>query len=101
MYIVAIAWGYVVLMMAITEESIIAGVMTLALYGILPMTLILYIMGTGQRKRNRARAAAASASSKPVPDAGTASDPFREAQDEPLEAARDPSSTGTPSDKNG
>ncbi len=56
MYIVAIAWGYVVLMMSITEESIIAGVMTFVLYGILPLSIILYIMGTPQRKRNRAAA---------------------------------------------
>ena len=57
MYIVAIAWGYVVLMMSITEESIVAAVMTFVLYGILPLTIILYIMGTPQRKRNRAAAA--------------------------------------------
>lgn len=56
MYIVAIAWGYVVLMMSITEESIVAAVMTFVLYGILPLTIILYIMGTPQRKRNRAAA---------------------------------------------
>ncbi len=62
MYIVAIAWIYVVLMMSITEESIIAGLMTFALYGILPLTIILYIMGSPQRKRQRqAREAAARA----------------------------------------
>lgn len=55
MYIVAIAWGYVVLMMSITETSFVAGVMTFLLYGILPLTIILYIMGTPQRKRNRNR----------------------------------------------
>ena len=53
MYIVAIAWGYMVLMMSITETSFVAGVMTLILYGILPVTIILYIMGAPQRKRNR------------------------------------------------
>lgn len=53
MYIVAIAWIYVVLMMSITEESIIAGLMTFALYGILPLTIILYIMSSPQRKRQR------------------------------------------------
>ena len=53
MYIVAIAWIYVVLMMSITEESIIAGLVTFALYGILPLTIILYIMGSPQRKRQR------------------------------------------------
>lgn len=56
MYIVAIAWIYVVLMMAITEESVIAGVMTFLLYGVFPLALILYLMGTPQRKRNRVKA---------------------------------------------
>lgn len=56
MYIVAIAWIYVVLMMSITEHSIIAGIMTFLLYGVLPLMIILYLMGTPQRKRNRAKA---------------------------------------------
>ena len=56
MYIVAIAWIYVVLMMSITEDSVVAGVMTFLLYGVLPLTIILYLMGAPQRKRNRQRA---------------------------------------------
>ena len=56
MYIVAIAWIYVVLMMSITEDSVVAGVMTFLLYGVLPLTIILYLMGTPQRKRNRMQA---------------------------------------------
>jgi biotin transporter BioY len=53
MYIVAIAWLYVVLMMSITERTAVAGVMTFLLYGVLPLTIVLYLMGTPQRKRNR------------------------------------------------
>lgn len=53
MHIVAVGWIYVVLMMAITEDSVIAGIMTLFLYGVLPVTIILYIGGTGSRKRRR------------------------------------------------
>lgn len=56
MYIVAIAWIYVVLMMSITEDSVVAGVMTFLLYGVLPLTIILYVMGAPQRKRNRQQA---------------------------------------------
>ena len=41
MYIVAIAWIYVVLMMSMTEQSFVAGVMTFLLYGLLPLALIL------------------------------------------------------------
>ncbi|SFA69104.1 hypothetical protein SAMN04515620_10163 [Collimonas sp. OK607] len=56
MHIVAIAWIYVVFMMAITETTAVAGVMTFLLYGVLPLTIVLYLMGTPQRKRNRQRA---------------------------------------------
>ncbi|WP_334187649.1 hypothetical protein [Noviherbaspirillum sp.] len=54
MYIVAIAWMYVVFMMSITERTVVAGIMTFLLYGVLPLSVILYLMGTPQRKRNRA-----------------------------------------------
>lgn len=53
MIIVAIAWLYVVFMMSITEQSAIAGIATFLLYGIIPLTIVLYLMGTPQRKRNR------------------------------------------------
>lgn len=56
MHIVAIAWIYVVLMMAITERSVIAGIMTFLLYGVLPLAVILYLMGTRQRKQRRIEA---------------------------------------------
>jgi bacteriorhodopsin len=54
MYIVAIAWIYVVFMMSITERSVIAGIMTFLLYGVLPLAIILYLMGSPERKRRRA-----------------------------------------------
>lgn len=53
MYIVAIAWIYVVLMMSITEHSVVAGIMTFLMYGVLPLTIILYLMRTPHRKRQR------------------------------------------------
>lgn len=59
MYIVAIAWIYVVLMMSVTENSVVAGLMTFTFYGLLPVALILYLMGTPQRRRNRQREQAA------------------------------------------
>jgi hypothetical protein len=55
MYIIAIAWLYVVLLMALTESSWIAGVATFILYGLLPLSVLLYLLGTPQRRRNRAR----------------------------------------------
>ncbi len=53
MLMVAIAWIYVVLMMSITEETVVAGVMTFLLYGVLPLSIILYLMATPQRRRKR------------------------------------------------
>lgn len=53
MYIVAIAWLYVVFMMSVTEQSAVAGILTFFLYGVFPLTIVLYLMGTPQRKRNR------------------------------------------------
>ncbi|MFN7288606.1 MAG: hypothetical protein ACK5SV_05735 [Burkholderiales bacterium] len=53
MYIVAIAWLYVVVMMALTETSIAAGLATLVFYGLAPVALLLWLMGTPQRRRAR------------------------------------------------
>ena len=53
MYIVAIAWIYVVLLMSFTETSIAAGVATFVFYGLAPLAIVLYLMGTPQRRRNR------------------------------------------------
>jgi biotin transporter BioY len=53
MYIVAIGWLYVVLMMSLTEQSWIAGVGTFLLYGVAPLALFLWIVGSPARKRRR------------------------------------------------
>lgn len=53
MYIVAIAWLYVTLLMAFTESGITAGILTFLFYGLLPCALFIWIMGTPQRRRNR------------------------------------------------
>lgn len=53
MYIVAIAWIYVTLLMALTEASVVAGVMTFFFYGALPLALLLWLFGTPHRRRRR------------------------------------------------
>jgi membrane protein implicated in regulation of membrane protease activity len=53
MYIVAIAWLYVVIIMAATESNLTAVAMTLLWYGIVPLALFLWLVGTPQRRRNR------------------------------------------------
>lgn len=64
MYIIPIAWLYVAVMMSVAEAtatngSILGAIITLVLYGLLPVGLILYFMGAPGRKRAiRAREAA-------------------------------------------
>lgn len=53
MHIAAVGWIYAVLMMSVVEESFVAGIMTFFLYGVLPVTIIIYIGGTGKRRRRR------------------------------------------------
>ncbi len=53
MHIAAVGWIYVTLMMAITEETVVAGIMTFFLYGVLPTVIIMYIGGSGRRKQRR------------------------------------------------
>jgi hypothetical protein len=57
MYIVAIAWLYVALMMAITEKSVTAGVLTFVFFGLAPCALVLWLFGGPTRKRQRQLAA--------------------------------------------
>ncbi|MDN4054351.1 hypothetical protein QPK32_14810 [Massilia sp. YIM B02763] len=53
MWIVAIGWMYVVTLMAATEPTVVGGIMTFFGYGVLPLSLVLYLMGAGRRTRRR------------------------------------------------
>lgn len=55
MYILAVAWLYVVLLMAVTEKSIPAGVLTFLFYGLLPALLYFWLAGARMRRRTRLR----------------------------------------------
>jgi uncharacterized membrane protein len=64
MYLVAIAWMYVVVMMAIAEATssqgtVLGAVFTLLLYGVLPLSIVLYLLGTPSRRHARRAAEAA------------------------------------------
>lgn len=54
MYIIAIGWLYVVLMMALTSGSFMAGLLTFLGYGLAPVALLLWILGTPSRRKRRA-----------------------------------------------
>jgi len=61
MYIVAIAWLYVVVLMAFAEGmstggSWLGAAFTFLLYGALPLGISLYLLGTPARRRARRRA---------------------------------------------
>jgi hypothetical protein len=58
MHLVAIAWMYVVLMMTLAEATSTQGtwlgaVITFIFYGVLPLSIVLYVMATPARRRAR------------------------------------------------
>lgn len=86
MYLVAIGWLYVALMMSVAEAThaqgtLLGSIVTFFLYGLGPVALVLYLMATPQRRKAlRAREAteraahesaadAASVGVSPLPDA--------------------------------
>lgn len=76
MYIVAIAWIYVALMMAVAEATntngtLLGAIVTFLLYGVAPVSLVVYLMGAPRRrkaiKEREAQAAAAHAAEQATP----------------------------------
>jgi hypothetical protein len=53
MYVIAIGWLYVTLLMAATEPNLTAGVLTFVAFGAAPLALFLWLFGTPQRNRTR------------------------------------------------
>lgn len=58
MYLVAIGWMYVVLMMTVAEAlssqgTLLGAFFTFLLYGCLPLVVVLYLLGTPARRRAR------------------------------------------------
>ncbi len=83
MYIIAIGWLYVALMMAVAEATntngtILGAAFTFLGYGLLPTAIVMYILGTPARKRalrqreamEQAQERAAASDPSPEPDAG-------------------------------
>ncbi len=78
MYIIAIAWVFVVVLMAAAEAmstSVVGGLMTFLLYCALPLGLFLYIFGTPQRRRNQMLDDTRAKSATPTTDAADESGP--------------------------
>ena len=58
MYIVVIAWMFVVTLMAVVEATasngtVLGAFFTFLLYGVLPLGLVLYMLGTPLRAKQR------------------------------------------------
>jgi hypothetical protein len=77
-YLIPLAWLYVALMMAVAEAtsstgSVTGAVFTFVLYGVAPVSLVMYLIATPARKRMikaRQEAEAALARQSDKPDAG-------------------------------
>ena len=76
MYLIPIAWLYVVLMMALVEAAssqgtVLGALITFVLYGMGPVTLVVYLMGfPGRRRALKAGEAAEWAAYRAQPQAG-------------------------------
>ena len=74
MYLIAIGWIYVVLMVALVEAlssngTVIGAVFTFLLWGVVPLAIVLYLLRTPARRRQR-RAQAAGGSALLDPGGG-------------------------------
>jgi hypothetical protein len=83
MYLIVIAWMYVVLMMSVAEATnstgtLLGALVTFVLYGVGPVLLVVYLMGAPARSKaikkreaeERARHASGAVSPSLPPDAG-------------------------------
>lgn len=81
MYLIVIAWLYVTLLMGLaeafsTQGTVLGAIITFLFYGVLPMSLVVYLMGTPLRRKaqrqteERAQLQTPAPTSMAEPDAG-------------------------------
>jgi membrane protein implicated in regulation of membrane protease activity len=66
MYLIAIGWMFVVVLMSAAEAmspvgSVLGAIVTFFLYGVMPLSIVLYLLGTPSRRRARLKREAGSA----------------------------------------
>lgn len=88
MYLVLIGWLYVVLMVAVVEATssggtLLGAAITFLLWGLLPMSIVGYLMGTPARARARRAASAAAAGLQPDGGDHAAGDAVAPVREEP------------------
>jgi hypothetical protein len=78
--VVAVAWIYVVVLMAVVEAAsaqgtLLGALFTLLLYGALPLSIVLYLLATPARRRALRAAEQAAAEARIAPASESAPDP--------------------------
>lgn len=53
MYLIAIAWLYVALLAAISDTTVVGGVLTFVFFGLGPLALFMWLFGTRARRRRQ------------------------------------------------
>ena len=53
MYIIAIGWLYVTVLVALNEPSVVSGIISFLFYGLLPCGLLLWMAGSKVRRQRR------------------------------------------------
>ncbi len=53
MYIIAIGWLYVTILVALNEPTIVSGIISFLIYGLLPCGLLLWMAGSKVRRQRR------------------------------------------------
>jgi choline-glycine betaine transporter len=77
MHILVVAWVFVVALMALveatsTQGSVLGALITVLLYGALPLSIVVYVMGSPARRRARLQAERQADPGPPADDAGQA-----------------------------
>jgi predicted membrane channel-forming protein YqfA (hemolysin III family) len=89
LYLVALAWMYVVLMVALAEAfspqgTVIGALFTVIGWGVIPLSIVLYILATPSRRAARqAKEAAAASAANPDSGSHAAGDPVAPERKEP------------------
>ncbi|MBI5258495.1 MAG: hypothetical protein HY855_18455 [Burkholderiales bacterium] len=76
MHIVAIAWMFVVVLVCLAEATspqgtVLGAFFTFVFWGALPLSIVLYVLGTPARRRARLAAAHAAQQAAPLPGAAS------------------------------
>jgi hypothetical protein len=94
MWIVAVAWVYVIGLLAVAQPSVVAGIMTFLGYCVLPLSILLYLTG-GKARRARAAAQESRASTN---DTSSESNDSSGNDDSTSDSTSDSSSSSSSSD---